>query len=279
MRAALSTLATVAWAAAAAAGASSSSTSSSSVSTSTGSTKTWAGATKYPTVVTRSWSRTSTVTPTSPSPDADAASEADTATATPSTTTVVVRSVTMYDQWPSSPDPANYPYTVTQTAVTHRREYAVNQAVAGGTTTRTNSLAVADTTQTVTTTWIMWDTSPTDLPVGHPLPKCEGGCAPPTIKPDKRCTDHNLDTACHSQCKIRSVEGWDVWWCQQRAGHWDHPKKAANNANASANTYADNTTAPVALGRVCTDSTGYYEQLLEPCDSADHRYDCPPCPE
>ncbi len=186
----------------------------------------------YPTTVTRSWSRTSSQIPR-------------TALATDAIPTTTVKTVTVLEPWPSSPNPELFPYTLTQTAITDRREEMVD-----GDTRR----VLVSTTQAVTSTWVVWDTAPTDLPRGMELPKCEV-CAPPRIKQDKRCTERGLETACHSQCKIRQVEGFDVWWCHQRT---------------------TNDTSEVAIGRVCSGGGNYYEQLLEPCDHADHRHDCPP---
>jgi len=192
--------------------------------------------TQYPTTVTKSFSRTTT-------------SKAPRSLATDGTrgTTVTIRTVTQLEPWHSSPDPSYYPYTLEQTAITDRREIAIQ----GGT-----SSVVTSTTQTVTSTWIIWDTAATDLPVGKPLPPCQGGCVPPVIKQAQACMEANLETACHSQCKIRDVEGHLVWWCHKRNG---------------------NDTSEVALGRVCSGGAGYYVQLGEPCDHGDHRADCPPC--
>lgn len=177
----------------------------------------------------------------------------------------------MYEPWPLSPNPENFPYTMLQTAITSRGLYAAHVDAEGRLAPTGSPLTATPVTpRTVTSTWVLWDTSPTDLAVGQALPACDRTnehndlkCATPNLKQDTRCIEHGLTTACHSQCKIRRVEGWDLWWCHRRG---DGTSKAAGND-----------TREVAVGRVCTDSMGYYEQLLEPCDTMDHRHDCLPC--
>ncbi|ERS97276.1 hypothetical protein HMPREF1624_06607 [Sporothrix schenckii ATCC 58251] len=177
----------------------------------------------------------------------------------------------MYEPWPSSPNPEYFPYTLMQTAITSRHLYSAHVDDKGRVApTGAPWTATTVTPRTVTSTWVLWNTSPTDLAVGEALTPCDRSnghndqkCATPNLKQDTRCLEHGLTTACHSQCKIRRVEGWDLWWCHKRG---DGTSKAAGND-----------TREVAIGRVCTDSMGYYEQLLEPCDTMDHGHDCQPC--
>ncbi|CAK7217910.1 hypothetical protein SCUCBS95973_003308 [Sporothrix curviconia] len=238
--------------------------------------QTWKGATTYPTTVTRSWTRTLTAKPTV---RATAASV--------NTDIVTVQTVTLYEAWPSSPNPEQFPYTLLQTAVTSRQLYspahtdASGKAAApatGGPLSIANVAPSATSARTVTSTWLLWDTSPTDLAVGQALPACEkpGGhrCATPNLKQDTRCAERGLATACHSQCKIRRVEGWDVWQCH-KVGDGTSRIKSPSGGNDNDNETTD--TRMGALGRVCTDSIGFWEQLLEPCDTMDHGHDCPPC--
>ncbi|CAK7230672.1 hypothetical protein SBRCBS47491_007665 [Sporothrix bragantina] len=229
--------------------------------------RTWKGATTYPTTITRSWTRTLTAKSTA------------SATSSINTDILTVQTVTLYEAWPSSPNPEHFPYTLLQTAVTSRQLYSAKtntdgKAVPTGAALSSNIEPSATTPRTVTSTWLLWDTSPTDLAVGEALPVCEkpGGhrCATPNLKQDTRCAERSLTTACHSQCKIRRVEGWDVWQCHKVG---DGTSKFSELKSKDAET----DTRMVALGRVCTDSMGYWEQLLEPCDSMDHGYECPPC--
>lgn len=225
----------------------------------------WKGATVYPTTVTRIWSRTLTAK----------ASETPSGTATADTGIVTIQTVTMYEPWPSSPNPANFPYTMLQTAITSRDLYSAHVDASGRLAPTGSSLTATPVEpRTVTSTWVLWDTSPTDLAAGQALPACDRTndrndlkCATPNLKQDTRCIEHGLTTACHSQCKIRRVEGWDLWWCHKRG---DGTSKLGKSGGG-------NDTREVAIGRVCTDSMGYYEQLLEPCDTMDHGHDCLPC--
>lgn len=214
----------------------------------------WNGVTTYPTTVTRIWSRTLS--------DKAKASE----------TAVTVQTVTMYEPWPTSPNPENFPYTLLQTAVTARDVYKATTDAQGQVSATGPPLTVTPArTVTVTSTWVLWNTSPTDLAVGekpagckHSNPHNDQKCATPNLKQDTRCLEHGLTTACHSQCKIRRVEGMELWWCQKRG---DGTSKTGDAGG----------TREVAIGRVCTDSMGYYKQLLEPCDTMDHVHDCQPC--
>ncbi|CAK7203983.1 hypothetical protein SEUCBS139899_006733 [Sporothrix eucalyptigena] len=214
--------------------------------------KTWKGATTYPTTITRSWTRTLT-----PKPTATLSSgQSDKLT---------IQTVTLYEAWPSSPSPEHFPYTLLQTAVTKKEVYSA-QTVDGNVVPTGQP---TPTTRTVTSTWMLWDTSPTDLAAGQKLPACDkfygnsAKCATPNLKQDTRCVERGLTTACHSQCTIRRVEGWDVWLCH-KVGDGTSRQKGDDLRE-------------VAVGRVCTDSMGFYEQLLEPCDTMDHGHDCPPC--
>lgn len=241
----------------------------------------WKGATSYPTTITRSWTRTLTAKPTSGvvAPVSEAA-------------VVTIQTVTMYEAWPSSPDPARYPYTLLQTAITARQVYSAQRNGAGKLAPTGDALSLtmdpaATAPRTVTSTWLMWDTSPTDLAAGQALPPCAtpGGasktktknnnknspaCATPNLKQDTRCIERGLTTACHSQCQTRRIEGWDVWMCH-KVGDGTSRSKETGGSSPSMDL------REVGVGRVCTDSNGYYEQLLEPCDVMDHGHGCPPC--
>ncbi len=262
-------------------------------------------ATTYPTTITRIWTRTLTSKPpkatatetdtetestsssstamaatqiggyviedVSSSPSSSSAPSLTTTSAAETTTytgSMAVQTVTLYEPWPSSPNPEWFPYTLTQTAVTTRHEYTVTLGADGlPSTSALPNQEPSGTVRTATSTWVLWTTSPTDLAVGQALPKCKDGCTVHNMKQDRRCIDRGLVTACHSQCKIRQLEHINAWVCQHR-----------NNGTSKANnTPGGSETREVALGRVCTDTTGYYEQLLEPCDSMDHRHDCPSC--
>jgi hypothetical protein len=190
----------------------------------------------YPTTVTHTYTRTST----SKLPRGLTHDESK-------PTTAVLFAVNLVEPWPSSPDPEEFPYTLTQTGYTKRYDVAVS---AGSTAT----LSSADVT--ATSTWVLWDTAATDLPKGRRLPKCEG-CAVHAGRRDPRCKDKGRETACHSQCKIRDVEGRHVWWCHKRM-----PGDGSTEVN---------------IGRVCADGTKWYQQLYEPCHVDDLRHDCPPC--
>jgi len=193
----------------------------------------------YPTTVTHSWTRTSTYK-LPPGITHDRSRP----------TTVAVLKITQVDAWPSSPNPEGFPYTLSQTGVTDRLDVVISS--------RATVTTLSSTTRTVTSTWVLWDTVATDLPKGRALPQCDT-CAPSSHQPDPRCSKKGFETRCHSQCRLREVEGRDVWWCQKRS--------------------KGDGTAVTAIGRVCAGGGKDYEQLLEPCSAEDERHDCPLCIE
>jgi len=191
----------------------------------------------YPTTVTRSWTRTSTYK-LPPGITNDPSLR----------TTAAILKITQVDAWPFSPNPEEFPYTLSQTGVTDRVDVVISS--------RTTISTLSSASRTATSTWVLWDTAATDLPKGQALPPCER-CVPPSHRPDPRCKKKGLETRCHSQCRIREVEGRDVWWCQKRR--------------------TGDGTGVTALGRVCAGGGKHYQQLLEPCFVDDERHDCPLC--
>lgn len=201
---------------------------------------TTATTTTYPTTVTSLWSTTITTFAT-------AAAGASSPIPAPDTW-ITVRTVTLLDPWPVSPDPYLYPYTILETSIVK------DTVVHGASTTTTASTAYP--------TWLVWDTQGADLPVGN-VPQCAktdtgGQCAPPAWKPDTRCLALGQETRCRAQCTIRN---WQ-WWCEKAPPDRDSVGGPV----------------PVGMGRLCWGGAGNYTQLVEPCDDTDYPPECAPCP-
>ncbi len=152
----------------------------------------------------------------------------------------------MIEPWPSSPDPDFFPYTIIQTAITEQTITHHMTLAKDGPPTQD----VTKTTLTVPSTWIIWETAATDMPVGTP-PDCGGPCTPSAIKPHGVCYEKRLETRCAAQCTIRD---WQ-WWCYKHPpGDQDPPQ-----------------------GKICWTNSTSYEQLLEPCDHTDFLPNCKQC--
>jgi len=155
----------------------------------------------------------------------------------------VVLTVTSIEYWATEPPDFLFNYTIVETISSSETTLLVDDSA---TTT------VASKTGATESTWVLWDTAATDLPV-HASPLCNAGCTAAAWKPEPQCAEAGLDTACVGQCDIRD---W-IWWCYKP--DFSTPSKPA-------------------MGRVCWDGKQTaYRPLLEPCDSADHRADCGEC--
>lgn len=165
---------------------------------------------------------------------------------------IATTTITVLEPWLSKP--TTFPYTLTQTAISTIKSTYIQSGDAV-----TQSVSSGSTTETISSTWILYKPLPTYLPAGTPsssLPCAQ--CAPPEWTPEQRCRSHNLDTACQGQCLLR--EG--LFWCYKR--------------------YYNEPGAPV-MGRVCWGNNGtggqmfQYAQLVEPCLVNDHQIQCMPC--
>jgi len=154
--------------------------------------------------------------------------------------------VTTIEPWLSAPDPESFPYSITQTVITDRTvTYELTQSKDGPSTE-----SVTRTKETVSSAWLIWETSPTDMPVGRD-PQCAPGCTPSAIKAHPVCVEEGLETRCASQCTIRDYQ----WWCYRH--------KATDEA--------------LPQGKLCWANSTHYEQLMEPCDHTDFPPGCKPC--
>ena len=194
--------------------------------------------TKYPTTITSIWSST-TSSSTTPGPWG----------AVQKMVVITTQTVTLLEPHPTSID--SYPATVVQTAITSRTyDYRITYSSIDGPV----STSISSGVYTVPSTWVLHPAEPTDMAEGMLMPSlpCEE-CTASTWTADSKCAAKGLNTACQGQCRLRD----DTWWCYKM--------------------YYSDYGSDVQMGRVCWGNDSYYEQLLEPCNVADHRLACLPC--
>lgn len=194
--------------------------------------------TNYPTTSTSIWSMTESSS-TTPGPWG------------PVQKVIVITTQTVTLLEPHLTPIASYPATLIQTAITSRTyEYRITYSSMEGPVSTSLSSGV----YTVPSTWVLHPVQPTDMSVETSMSSlpCEE-CAASTWTADSRCAAKGLDTACQGQCRLRE----DIWWCYKM--------------------YYSDYGSDVQMGRACWGNDSYYEQLLEPCNVADHKVACVPC--